>query len=249
MGELQSTLDALAADDLHALAGALLLERAAELVRARNRMDAELIRTVRACELIQAAESDGLTSMQSWLRGHARLSPAAASRVVANGRALEHLPAVAAVFADGEITAEQVAVVAPVAGAANQRAAEEQDVDLSAIDAALAEVATTQPHVQLGRVVHHYLACLDPDGTEPDPTEGRSMTLARHADGSGSGRFDLDAVGFEKVQAALESIVQAARPKGDTRTRAQQQADALVQLADNALASGKLPVLRTVKPH
>jgi hypothetical protein len=43
--------------------------------------------------------------------------------------------------------------------------------------------------------------------------------------------------------------VQATRPKGDTRTRAQQQADALVQLADNALASGELPMLRTVKPQ
>ena len=31
--------------------------------------------------------------------------------------------------------------------------------------------------------------------------------------------------------------------------RAQRQADALVQLADNALASGNLPFLRTVKPH
>ncbi|WP_306433819.1 DUF222 domain-containing protein, partial [Modestobacter marinus] len=88
-----------------------------------------------------------------------------------------------------------------------------------------------------------------PDGTEPDPTEGRRLVIARHADGSITGRFDLDAVGGEKLQAALESIVQASRPKGDTRTRAQQQADALVQLADNALASGTLPFLRRVKPH
>ena len=64
-----------------------------------------------------------------------------------------------------------------------------------------------------------------------------------------SGRFDLDAVGGEKVQAALESIVQADRPAGDTRTRGQQLGDAFVQLADNALAAGTLPFLRTVKPH
>jgi hypothetical protein len=95
----------------------------------------------------------------------------------------------------------------------------------------------------------HYLACLDPDGPEPGPTEGRSLTIAKHADGCVSVRGQLDAVGGEKLQAALESIVQAARPQGDMRTRAQQQADALVQLADNALASGNLPMLRTVKPH
>jgi hypothetical protein len=62
-------------------------------------------------------------------------------------------------------------------------------------------------------------------------------------------RGDLDDIGGEKLATALESVLQASRPKGDVRTRGQQLADALVQLADNALASGQLPVLRTVKPH
>ena len=43
--------------------------------------------------------------------------------------------------------------------------------------------------------------------------------------------------------------MQADRPKGDLRTRAQQLGDALVQGADLGLASGNMPVLRTVKPH
>jgi hypothetical protein len=98
-------------------------------------------------------------------------------------------------------------------------------------------------------VVGHYLARLDPDGTEPEPTEGRSLGLFTHSDGSVSGRFELDAVGGEKLQAALESILQANRPAGDLRTRARRQADALVQVVDDALASGNLPILRTVKPH
>jgi hypothetical protein len=249
VGELSSTLDSLAADDLHRMFGSQLLDRLGDLLRQQNRLAAEVTRTVRHAEVTQAAEHDGLKTMQSWLRGHARLSPAAAGHLVRNGRALEHLPAVAAAFAGGAVTAEQVAVVAPVATDGNRAAAAAQDVDLGEIDAALAEVAATQPHVQLGRVVGHYLARLDPDGPEPDPTEGRSLTLSRHADGSLGLRGQLDAVGGEKLQAALESIVQAGRPKGDTRTRAQQQADALVQLADNALASGGLPFLRTVKPH
>jgi hypothetical protein len=249
VGELRSSLDALAADDLHAMPSSEVLHRVAELVRLVNRASAELTRTVRHAESTQAAEHDGLKSMQSWLRGHARLSPAAACRLVSNGRALEQLPVLTAAFADGEITAEQVAVVAPVTSPDARSAAAEQDVDLGEIDSALAEVAAAQPHAQLGRVVHHYLACLDPDGPEPDPTEGRSLTISRHADGSRSFRGQLDAVGGEKLEAALESIVQAARPKGDFRTRAQQNADALVQLCDNALASGELPFLRTVKPH
>jgi uncharacterized protein DUF222 len=104
-------------------------------------------------------------------------------------------------------------------------------------------------HAQLGRVVAHFLACLNPDGPEPDPIEGRSLTLSQHADGSLSLRGELDAVGGEKLRAVLESMVQAARPAGDLRTRAQQLGDALVQWADTALAAGRLPILRTVKPQ
>jgi hypothetical protein len=249
MGELQSALDSLATEDLHAMVAPQLLDRAAELVRARNRIDAELARTVRAADLTQAPEHDGQKTMRSWLRGHARLSPAAAAQVVRHGRVLEQLPAVAAGCSDGVITAEQVAVVAKVATPERVAAASEQGIDLAEVDAVLAEIAATRQYAQLGRVVHHYLSRLDPDGVEPDPTEGRSLTLAKHADGTLSIRGQLDAVGGEKVQAALESFVQADRPKGDLRTRAQQLGDALVQLADNALASGSLPILRTVKPH
>src|SRR4051794_16320727 len=117
------------------------------------------------------------------------------------------------------------------------------------VDATLTEVATTRPHAELAQVVHHYLARLDEDGPEPDPTQGRVLSLAKHADGSVTGRFELDALGGEKLQTALEALVQAGRCAGDERTRGQQLADALVQLADNALAAGGLPVLRTVKPH
>ncbi|WP_369139792.1 HNH endonuclease signature motif containing protein [Modestobacter versicolor] len=249
MGELQSAVDALAAEDLTHLFGPALLERLGPLLVLQNRIAAEVARTVRQCELTGAAEHDGLKSMAAWLRGHAHLSTAEAARVVRTGRALEHLPATAAAFADGALTAAQVATIAPIAGEAERAAAEAQEVDLGAVDQALTEVAQGPAHERLGQAVHHYLEALDPDGVEPDPTEGRRLSIARHADGSVSGRFDLDAVGGEKVQAAIESIVQANRPLGDDRTRAQQNADALVQLCDNQLAAGSLPTLRTVKPH
>ena len=93
MGELLSALDALAADDLHTMPAGAQLERIAELVQARNRLDAQLARRVRMAELTQAAEHDGLTSMASWLRGHLRLSAGAAKQIVRNGRTLERRPA------------------------------------------------------------------------------------------------------------------------------------------------------------
>jgi len=249
LADLERALDALAAEDLKPMFGPQLLDRTRRLLRARNRLAAQTARTVREGELTQAPEHDGLKTMQSWLRGHARLSPAVAAQVVRNGRALEHLPAVATAFADGRITADQVAAIAPVTRPEHLAAAAEQAVDLAEVDAVLAETAATRPHAVLAQVVHHYLERLDPDGPEPDPTEGRSLILIRHPDGSRSIRGDLDAVGGEKVEAVLESMVQAARPAGDTRTRAQQLGDAFVQWADNTLAAGDLPILRTVKPH
>jgi hypothetical protein len=247
--ELEAALDALATDDLDGFMAPPLLDRTARLVRAANRIMSELTRTVRRADAVQAAEHDGLTSMSSWLRTHVRLSAREVSRLVGNGRALDRLPALGAAFAAGDVTAEQVAVVAPVAATGVQAEAVGQGVDLAEVDATLTEVAATQPVVRLIRVVGHYLARLDPDGTEPDPCEGRSLTLSRLFDGRLAIRGELDAIGGEKLQAALESVVQADRPAGDLRTRAQQLGDALVQVADNALAAGGLPVLRTVKPH
>ncbi len=247
---LQSLLDALAdgpLDDL--LTDEEVLDRTALLVRVGNGVAAELTRTVRRAETMQAPERDGLKSMRSWLPGHLPLSVRAAHRLVVNGRALEQLPAVAAAFAAGAVTAEQVAVIAPVAAVDVQAEAVGQGVDLAEIDRTLAEVAATRPHADLVKVVAHFLDRLNPDGPEPDPTEGRRLSIARHPDGSRTFRGELDAVGGEKFEAWLESYVQADRPAGDTRSRAQQLADALVQGVDVALAAGSAPILRTVKPH
>jgi hypothetical protein len=73
---LSSTLDCLAADDLHAMFAPQRLDRLGDLLQQQNRLSAELTRAVRECELMQASERDGLKSMQSWLRGHGRLSSA-----------------------------------------------------------------------------------------------------------------------------------------------------------------------------
>ncbi|RBY94341.1 endonuclease [Blastococcus sp. TBT05-19] len=246
---LEAALDELSSERLDGMFGPQLLERLGDLLTAQNRLAAEVARMVRQCELAGAAEVDGKASMPAWLRGHRRMSQAAASAVVRNGRALEQMPALAAAFASGAVSAEAVGVIAPVAAPQNVAAAEASGVDLAQIDELLTEVAAGAFHADLRKAVAHYLERLDPDGEEPDPTEQRSFTLVKHADGSVSGRFELDAVGGEKAQAAIESIVQADRPAGDTRTRAQQQGDAFVQLCDNQLAAGGLPTLRTVKPH
>jgi hypothetical protein len=115
VGELQSALDSLAAEDLKPMFGPQLLDRVAPLLQAQNRIAAEVARAVRECELTGAAEHDGLKTMQSWLRGHGHLADGEAARLVGAGRALEYLPAVAAAFAEGAITAGQMSVIGRIA--------------------------------------------------------------------------------------------------------------------------------------
>jgi hypothetical protein len=208
-----------------------VLDDVAALVAERNRLDARLARAVRAAELAQAPERDGLRSMAAWLRGHCRLSGTEALRLVTAGRACEHLPALGAAADAGLVSAGQIGEAARAVTPRRLAEAAARGVDLAVLDAVLAQVAVDQPHADLVAVVARYLLGLQPDGPEPDPTEGRSLTVSTHADGSVSLRGHLDAVGGEKVQAALEAHVQADRPAGDERTRAQRQADALVQLA------------------
>src|SRR4051812_46375961 len=214
-----------------------------------NQMAAELARTVRVAENRQAFQTDGMTSTQSWLRGHCRLSRSSAGQVVSNGRALELLPAVAAAHAAGEVTADQVALIAKITQPRCVGLIEQQDGDLTGIGAVLAGFAATHRHDELARVVHAFLDRLDADGPEPDPTEQRFLSIGKHTDGSVTFRGHLDAVGGGKFQAALESIRQTHRPAGDQRSQSQRQADALLQLCDIHLSCGTLPLLRGVKPH
>ena len=192
---LRALLDAGELDDL--VTDEQVLDRTALLVAVRNGVDAELTRTVRKAENLQAPERDGQKSMRSWLPGHLRLSTGEAHRLVRNARALEQLPAVAAAFAAGAVTAEQVAVIARV-DVGVQAEAVGQGIDLAAIDQILADVASTRPHEELRTVVQHFLDRLNPDGPEPDPTEQRSLSIAKHSDGSITFHAELDAVGGEK---------------------------------------------------
>ena len=74
MGELESALDALAADDLHALTAAQLLDRTARWCGPGTGSTPRSPARCGSPTLTQAAEHDGLKTMRSWLRGHARLS-------------------------------------------------------------------------------------------------------------------------------------------------------------------------------
>ena len=249
MGELQSALDELAGLDLDEFSDGPLLDHVRELVVARNRITAALTAATRRADARGACEHDGAKTVRSWLRGHLRMSDSAAGRLVGQGRVLDHLPLTAGLFTDGDLDDDHVEVLAKIVEPRNLGKAAAQGIDLAAVEAALLLVATHGTHRDLRLAVTDYLAKLDPDGPEPDPTEERAFTMVQHPDGTWTVHGTLDAIGGQKLATALESTSAASRCAGDTRSRTQCTGDALVQLADLALASGQLPVLRTVKPH
>ncbi len=84
------------ADDPDGLSDGALLEHVRGLVAEQNRVAARLARAVRAAQCQHSAEHDGLKSMTAWLRTHCRLSGAAVTGLIKEGRAAERLPTVEA---------------------------------------------------------------------------------------------------------------------------------------------------------
>ena len=231
-------------DDLDGLTDGELLAHAAALVVQQRRIAARLARVVRRAENRQAAEHDGLKTMTSWLTTHPRLSGGEVLAVLRQGRALERLPAVEAAYLAGAVSGDCVEVIAEIVRPENLDRAIAQGIDLPAVESALLDLALSAPHRQLRTAMGTYLARLDPDGREPDPTEERSLSLAQYPDGSVTGGLVLDQHGGETVMTAVEAVAAAGRTAGDSRTRAQRHADALVQICANALATGQVPHLR-----
>jgi hypothetical protein len=110
---LEAALDAVAAEG-SPFDDSGRLERVRRLTAAANRITALQAHAVRDAEVHQAAEHDGLKTMKSWLRTHARLSGAAITGLIKQGRAMAHLPAVEAAFLTGRLTPDQVDTIAVI---------------------------------------------------------------------------------------------------------------------------------------
>ncbi len=221
-----------------------LLARVRGLAQLQNVVDTALAHAVRAAENAQAAEFDGHTTMRAWLPGQLNVSVATAARVVRAGRTLEQLPAWDAAAREGRITPDQTATVARAATPARLAAAVELGADVREIEAALVGCATGPAPEALPAMTKRLLDWIDPDGPEPDPTTLREFHLTPSPAGGGTFHGRLDAVGYEKLATAVTAHQQAGRVADDDRSHAQQMADALVQLADNALACAGTPMMR-----
>lgn len=180
-------------------------------------------------------------------RSEARARVSAASEVLP-GRGLDGtpvppvLPQSAAAVAEGVIGAADVAVIRSVLARVPAHIGPERRAQ---VESELARHARTLDSRQLAVLGRRMLAYLDPDGPRPadEPDTSRHLQSSDRDGGYElSGWLDREAA--EIVRAALSPLA-APRPandiEADLRTAAQRDADALVELAQRALAGGELP--------
>jgi hypothetical protein len=250
VSELLSALDELAETDLDELSPDGLLDLVAGLVTATNRVTAVLTSAVRAADRREAYRRDGAVTMKAWLRGSCRMAPAEATATVSTGRRLEQLPATAAAFADGAISATHARVITRAMTPGRIAKAADVGIDLAETDQILADLARETAPNETARGVARWVAGVDPDGSLDDAADTRRrFTMAPGLDGRVHLRGDLDAVGGEYLHSALDALMNGDRPAGDPRCHAERQADALVGLARRALNGGTLPDVRGERPH
>jgi hypothetical protein len=243
MERLRAELAEVCAVDVAGMSDEQVRVEVLDLVACLNQVTAALTDRVGSFDVRCLSESDAVRTTRHWLQLYGHLSQGSATGLLVRARLLRHLPALAAAFRAGLVSAEHLAKVAELA----ERVGVER---LREFDEILADLASQAGPGEVARACQRILAYLDPDGAEPDPDEDlrrRELTFSR----SGSmllvrGKFDPE--GGAAVMAAVEAMTKPPTP-GDERTAAQRRADAAVDLARAALASDTLPSVNGARPH
>lgn len=160
------------------------------------------------------------------------------------------LPATAAAVAEHAIGAEDVAVIRSVMARIPPHIAAQQRAEA---EAELARQARILDAGQLAVLGKRMLAYLDQDGRPPrDQPETRRHLSFHDRDGGYELSGWLDREAAEIIRSALSPLA-APRPTTETevdlRTASQRDADALVELAQRALADGELPTEGGERPQ
>src|SRR6266540_3216276 len=185
-------------------------------------------------------------STQGWLRATTRMSPAAAGQRVRTARALHQGPlvATAAALAAGEVSYAHAAVLADATH-------DLPPAKVAEAEGVLVDAARRLDPARLHRLAGHLRDVLDPQGSEERGRarlERRGLWLAATFDGMVAVNGLLDPDAGEAARAALAPLAGPTGPD-DERSAAQRRADALGELARQALQAGHLPDCGGLRPQ
>ena len=249
------TVDDLLDLDADALTGFEAVSVLLAVHRSCARIEALRLRALEVIERSEVWRAEGAVSFTAWLRSLLGVDHLAASREVRLARASRELPTMIADLAAGSTSRAHLELVARI-GLANQDRADA----LPQVEAVFAQVARSQPPGVLAQVVRAWADQIDPIATataEDEVHRRRFVHLSQVGD-----CWHLDGMfGHEQgatLAAALNAAIVSARRGGGSadggasneceQVKASQRADALIDLARLALASGGLPETGGAKP-
>ena len=220
----------------------------AQLAARRRELDAfeaEWLAMVASYDRSGQAHIDGYLGAAAALRDACHLDPGVAGGHVKLARKLEALPVTMAAFGDGEISRRHAQVIANAY--AHERAAA-----VAEVEPILVQSAKHLPPKELHRVVRYATDALDgDDGASADAADHaqRALHISKTIGGLAllDGQFAADQA--ETVLTAINAEMERDRHPNETRTPAQQRADALVTICRRSLDNGDVGSSRNVRPH
>ncbi|HEU0130418.1 MAG TPA: DUF222 domain-containing protein [Mycobacteriales bacterium] len=232
------------AQPLDALSTSALGERVLALDALVRQAQAAQAAAVREFDRRGGADADGAASTTAWLRDRAVLTDREARSLLGLARSAERLPALAAAFREGAVSAAHVRVAAAAARPL-------PDDVVAAGDAFLTETARRLDAGRFAVVVRRWVATVAPAAFERDAErryDARWLSVGRTFGGMRNVAGLLDPEGGAVLESAIDALVAANAPD-DARTRDQQRADALVDLVNLATSHGLLPVAGGHRPE
>jgi hypothetical protein len=175
-------------------------------------------------------------SMKAWLRTRCRMAPATAAGRLRAARRLRDLPRVSAAYRAGEMSTAQVAAITRAVTAERVEAAQ-------AVESTFVEAARHLDATELGKVVAHWRALVDPDGTRDEhdaAAAARRLSVSPVADGTALDGW-LGGEGGEGICQALATEMARLRTTDDPRRPEQLRADALASICAQYLQQTGLP--------
>ena len=246
---LAATVAELAAGDPDQLGDALLAAQVVALPRLVDQLEGAWLHRLAAVDGRGAAGAEAGTqapSTTAWLRATCRMSPGFAGQLVRTARALHRGPlaATAAALATGAVSYPHAATLADAThDLPPTKVAEAEPV--------LVDAARRLDPGRLRRLTAHLRDVIDPEKAEQRAgarLDRRGLWLAATVDGMVAVDGLLDPEAGEAAQAALAPLARPAGPD-DARTAAQRRADALGELARQALQTGRLPQGGGLRPQ
>ncbi len=208
------------------LGDAGLADEIVELRGQMDRVDAQFARLVLAGHRRGIGAADGSPSTAAWLRRHTGMREGDARAAIEAGEMCEVLPETGGAWRAGEISSG-------AARAITGARVEGHDAKLRAVEPLLLDVAREGKLRELQRMCARFRNCAQADGTEPRDHDG--LTISATAAGRTILNGNLSSAAAETVVNALHALTDPPTPD-DRRTAARRRADALVRMAELAMA-------------